>query len=141
MTTGMHRADPLVWGHGPTTFEVFLEPTCPFSVRALGKLDELLEQGGAGPVTVKIRLHSQPWHMYSGVIVRAVLAASTLTGGKEDAKAALVAIGGTARSSSSKSTAAGRTWTRRRTRSLRALRPTAGFRWQLRLQTRRCRRR
>src|SRR5271156_2284295 len=25
------RADPLVWGHGPRVFEVFLEPTCPFS--------------------------------------------------------------------------------------------------------------
>jgi hypothetical protein len=28
------RADPLVWGHGPRVFEVFLEPTCPFSVKA-----------------------------------------------------------------------------------------------------------
>ena len=25
-------ADPLIWGHGPRIFEVFLEPTCPFSV-------------------------------------------------------------------------------------------------------------
>ena len=30
------RADPLVWGHGPCVFEVFLEPTCPFSVKAFG---------------------------------------------------------------------------------------------------------
>ena len=30
------RADPLVWGHGPRVFEVFLEPTCPFSVKAFG---------------------------------------------------------------------------------------------------------
>jgi protein-disulfide isomerase len=93
MTTGIHRADPLVWGRGPRTFEVFVEPTCPFSVRALNKLDELLSKAGPDRVTVKIRLHSQPWHMYSGVIVRAVLAASTLAGGREDAKAALVAIG------------------------------------------------
>ena len=27
------RADPLVWGHGPRVFEVFLEPTCPFPSR------------------------------------------------------------------------------------------------------------
>jgi hypothetical protein len=33
------RADPLVWGHGPRIFEMFLEPTCPFSVTAFGKLD------------------------------------------------------------------------------------------------------
>jgi hypothetical protein len=40
------RADPLVWGHGPRVFEVFLEPTCPFSVKAFGKLDDLLGQAG-----------------------------------------------------------------------------------------------
>ena len=34
------RADPLVWGHGPRIFEVFLEPTCPFSVKVFGKLDD-----------------------------------------------------------------------------------------------------
>ena len=36
------HADPLVWGHGPRVFEVFLEPTCPYSVKAFGKLDETL---------------------------------------------------------------------------------------------------
>ena len=41
----MWRADPLVWGHGHRVFEVFLEPTCPFSVKAFGKLDELLALG------------------------------------------------------------------------------------------------
>ena len=40
------RADPLVWGHGPRVLEVFLEPTCPFSVRAFGNLDDLLTQAG-----------------------------------------------------------------------------------------------
>ena len=40
------RADPLVWGHGPRVFEVFLEPTCPLSVRAFGKFDDLLGQAG-----------------------------------------------------------------------------------------------
>ena len=74
------RADPLVWGHGPRTFEVFLEPTCPFSVKAFGKLDDLLHQAGEERITVKLRLQSQPWRMYSGVIVRCILAASTLEG-------------------------------------------------------------
>ncbi len=70
MTTAW-RADPLVWGRGPRVFEVFLEPTCPFSVKAFGKLDDLLGQAGEDRVTVKLRLQSQPWHMYSGVIVLA----------------------------------------------------------------------
>jgi hypothetical protein len=72
------QAQPLVWGHGPRTFEVFLEPTCPFSVRAFNKLDDLLDEVGADNVTIKIRLQSQPWHLFSGVIVRCILAASTL---------------------------------------------------------------
>ena len=87
------RADPLIWGHGPRVFEAFLEPTCPYSVKAFGKLDELLAQGGEDQVTVKVRLQSQPWHMYSGVITRCVLAASTLPGGKAAAKSVLAAVG------------------------------------------------
>ncbi|MDE1179206.1 thioredoxin domain-containing protein [Paraburkholderia sp.] len=86
------NADPLTWGHGPRVFEIFLEPTCPFSVRAFGKLDALLQQAGADRITVKLRLHSQPWHMFSGVIVRAILAASTLPGGKETAKSVMAAV-------------------------------------------------
>ena len=70
------RADPLVWGHGPRVLEVFLEPTCPFSVKAFSKLDDLLGQAGEDQITLKLRLQSQPWHMYSGVIVRCILAAS-----------------------------------------------------------------
>ncbi|MFT4047550.1 MAG: hypothetical protein QM661_12770 [Solimonas sp.] len=38
-TTG--HADALSGGHGPRMLDVFLEPTCPHSVRAFGKLDEL----------------------------------------------------------------------------------------------------
>jgi hypothetical protein len=72
--------------------DVFLEPTCPFSGRAFGKLDELLAQAGEDRITVRIRLQSQPWHMYSGVIVRCILAASTLPEGKEAAKAVLKAV-------------------------------------------------
>jgi hypothetical protein len=61
---------------------MFLEPTCPFSVKAFGKLDDLLGQAGEDQITIKLRLQSQPWHMYSGVIVRCILAASTLESGK-----------------------------------------------------------
>lgn len=91
--TGSVRAEPLIWGRGERTFEMFLEPTCPYSIKAFGKLDALLETAGEANVRVKIVLHSQPWHLYSGVIVRCVLAASTLEGGKEAAKAVLTAVG------------------------------------------------
>jgi hypothetical protein len=92
MTQPAWRADPLVWGHGPRLFEVFLEPTCPFSARAFGKLDDLLAHAGDDRITIKIRLQSQPWHMYSGVIVRCILAASTLERGKEAAKSVMTAV-------------------------------------------------
>ena len=86
------RADPLVWGHGPRVLEVFLEPTCPFSVKAFSKLDDLLGQAGEDQITLKLRLQSQPWHMYSGVIVRCILAASTLDSGKIAAKSVMAAV-------------------------------------------------
>ena len=92
MTQSPWHADPLTWGHGPHVFEVFLEPTCPFSARAFGKLDDLLAGAGADRITIKIRLQSQPWHMYSGVITRCILAASTLPAGKEAAKSVLAAV-------------------------------------------------
>ncbi|MGY5776399.1 DsbA family protein [Rhizobium sp. LEGMi135b] len=93
MTNAAWHADPLSWGHGPRIFEVFLEPTCPFSVRAFNKLDAFLAQAGEDKVTVKVRLQSQPWHMYSGVLVRCILAASTLAGGRETARKVMAAIG------------------------------------------------
>ena len=86
------RAEPLSWGRGPRLLEMFVEPTCPYSVKAFAKLDETLAAAGPDKITVKIRLHSQPWHMYSGVIVRCVVAASTLPTGKEAAKAVLTAV-------------------------------------------------
>lgn len=86
------RADPLVWGQGAKVFEAFLEPTCPFSVRAFNKFDALLDQVGEENMTLKIRLQSQPWHMFSGVIVRCILAASTLPEGKLAAKAVMRAV-------------------------------------------------
>lgn len=88
-----YRADALSWGHGPAIFEVFLEPTCPFSVKAFNKLDALLQKAGEDKITIKIRLQSQPWHMFSGVVIRAILAASTLPEGKEAAKKVMKAVG------------------------------------------------
>ena len=92
MTQTESRIDDLVWGRGAKVFEVFLEPTCPYSGRAFGKFDQLLAEVGEENVTLKLRLHSQPWHMFSGVIVRCVIAAATLTEGKEAAKAVLAAV-------------------------------------------------
>ena len=80
------RVDPLVWGHGPRQFEVFLEPTCPYSAKAFGKFEPLLAAVGEDKLTVKIRLHSQPWHMFSPVIVRAIYAAASLPAGKAAAR-------------------------------------------------------
>jgi protein-disulfide isomerase len=92
MTNTSWQADALAWGTGPRIFEVFLEPTCPYSVKAFNKLDDLLVQAGENRITIKIRLQSQPWHLYSGVIVRSILAASTLEGGKDAAKAVMAAV-------------------------------------------------
>ena len=60
--------------------------------RAFGKIDETLALAGEDRVTLKIRLHSQPWHLYSGIVTRCVIAASTLPEGKAAAKAALAAV-------------------------------------------------
>ena len=84
------HADALVWGHGPAIFEVFLEPTCPFSVRTFNKLDALLAHAGEENITVKIRLQSQPWHLYSGLIVRYILAAACKS--KDAAKKVMQAV-------------------------------------------------
>ncbi|STW67614.1 Uncharacterised protein [Klebsiella pneumoniae] len=68
MSTPSHlNAQPLVWGHGPRTFEVFLEPTCPYSVRALINSTICSMRSAADNVTIKIRLQSQPWHLFSGL--------------------------------------------------------------------------
>jgi len=85
-------ADPLTFGHGPRLFEIFLEPTCPYSCRAYGKLDALLAAAGEDAITIKLRFVSQPWHMLSGLLLRCILAASTLPGGKESARHLLATI-------------------------------------------------
>ena len=90
--TTQSAIDALVWGHGPKTLEVFLEPTCPFSAKAFVKFDELLERACPERLTLKIRLHSQPWHLLSPVVTRAILAAATSAGGKAAAKAVIAAV-------------------------------------------------
>ncbi|MGQ4878540.1 DsbA family protein [Billgrantia sp. LNSP4103-1] len=86
------HADPLIWGQGPRLLEVFLEPTCPFSVKTFRKLDDFLAQAGESQVRVRIWLHSQPWHLLSPIVIRAIAAASTLEGGKETAKRVMAAV-------------------------------------------------
>lgn len=86
------KAAELEWGRGPRVLEMFLEPTCPFSNKAFGKIKELLQTAGEDQITVKVRLQSQPWHLYSGVIVRAILAASTLDNGREAAWRVMEAV-------------------------------------------------
>ncbi|KAA0011965.1 thioredoxin domain-containing protein [Billgrantia pellis] len=86
------HADPLVWGHGPRLLEVFLEPTCPFSVKTFHKLDDFLAQAGESKVSVRIWFNSQPWHLLSPIVTRAIVAASTLDGGKETAKRIMAAV-------------------------------------------------
>lgn len=90
MTTAKNAKtpEPLELGHGPTELEVFLEPTCPFSKLAFGKLQPLLDAVGEDALTVKIRFVSQPWHLFSGVVTRTILGASAV-GGKEAGLAAM----------------------------------------------------
>lgn len=126
MTHPAWRADPLTWGHGPRVFEAFLEPTCPFSVRAFNKLDDLLAQAGDDRIIIKIRLHSQPWHMYSGVIVRCILAASTLAGGRKPPRRSWPRLPHIVKNSSSNAIAAAPTWPPHPTTSLRGSNPIAG---------------
>ena len=84
--------DPLVWGQGSKTLEVFLEPTCPFSAKAFAKFDALMERATPQRLTLKIRLQSQPWHLLSPVVTRAILAAASTAGGKNAAKAVMAGV-------------------------------------------------
>ncbi len=85
-------ADPLIWGVGGRLLEVFLEPTCPFCARTFLKLDDLLDRSGYEELSIRIWLHSQPWHLFSGFICRAIVAASTSTSGREAAKQVMAAV-------------------------------------------------
>ena len=84
--------EPLELGHGKVELEVFLEPTCPFSKIAFGKLRPLLDAVGEDRLTIKIRFVSQPWHLFSGIVTRAILAATATPGGKEAGLAAMRGI-------------------------------------------------
>lgn len=78
-------AQDLVWGNGNRRFEIFLEPTCPFSGKAFHKFKPFLDLVGEEKLSVAIRLNSQPWHTFSSVVSRAILAAAHTDGGKEAA--------------------------------------------------------
>jgi hypothetical protein len=84
--------EPLEFGHGKVELEVFLEPTCPFSKRAFGKLRPLLDAVGEDQLAIKIRFVSQPWHLFSGVVTRCILAATATPGGKQAGVAAMNAV-------------------------------------------------
>src|SRR5262245_36867833 len=75
-----HPVPPLTFGHGPTELEAFLEPTCPYSKRAFEKFPALVVAAGAERLTIRVRFLSQPWHLYSGVVTRAVLASAAACG-------------------------------------------------------------
>ena len=77
--------ESLAWGHGSRLLEVFLEPTCPHSARAFGKLMPLLDLVGEDRLTIRIHLQSQPWHLFSPLVTRAILAVSLAKGGKDAA--------------------------------------------------------
>jgi hypothetical protein len=53
-----------------------MKPTCPFSVRVFSKSDTLMADAGEEKIILKIRLQSQPWQLFSGPIVRYILAAA-----------------------------------------------------------------
>ena len=86
------KAAPLSLGHGPVELEIFLEPTCPFSKRAFEKLPALLSAVGEDKLTINIRFVSQPWHLFSGIVTRSILAASATDGGKDAALRAMSEI-------------------------------------------------
>jgi hypothetical protein len=87
-----NRPEPIALGHGKVELEVFLEPTCPFSKIAFGKLRPLLDTAGQNELTIKVCFLSQPWHLFSGIVTRSILAASATEGGKDAGLAAMKAV-------------------------------------------------
>ncbi|MCP4383839.1 MAG: thioredoxin [Hyphomicrobiales bacterium] len=83
---------PLTLGHGLAELEAFLDSTCPHSKRAFGKLQPLLDLVGADNLTIRIRFVCQPWHLFSGIVTRAILAASATEGGKNTALKAMAGV-------------------------------------------------
>jgi protein-disulfide isomerase len=91
-TQGANGPEPLELGRGKVELEVFLEPTCPFSKRAFEKLQPLLDAVGKDQLTIRIRFVSQPWHLFSGIVTRTILAATATPGGKQVGLAAMNAV-------------------------------------------------
>ncbi|MGE0522196.1 MAG: DsbA family protein [Variibacter sp.] len=83
---------PIEFGHGKAELEVFLEPTCPHSKRAFEKLPQLISAVGDSRLTAKIRFVSQPWHLFSGIVTRGILAAAATAGGTKAALQAIQAV-------------------------------------------------
>lgn len=75
--------EPIQLGRGKVELEIFLEPTCPFSKRAFAKLEPLLSAVGEDKLTIKIRFLSQPWHLFSAVVTRCILAATATEEGQQ----------------------------------------------------------
>lgn len=90
--TAKRKLKPFEWGHGTSILEIFLEPTCPFSAKAFAKIDSLISAAGSDRIKVIVRFHSQPWHMFSGIVLRSILAASTLDNGRDNSIAVMKAI-------------------------------------------------
>jgi hypothetical protein len=79
-------------GRGPAELEAFVEATCPHSKRAFGKFRPLLDAVGEDRLIIKIRFVSQPWHLFSPVVTRAILAASATEGGVATALRAMAGV-------------------------------------------------
>jgi hypothetical protein len=71
---------------------MFLEPTCPLSDRAFGKLEDLLDQAGEDRITVKVRLQAQPWQMYPAEIGAPHSGRLDPVDGKTAAKSVMAAV-------------------------------------------------
>jgi protein-disulfide isomerase len=84
--------EPIQLGHGAVELEIFLEPTCPFSKRAFAKLQPLLSSVGESELTINIRILSQPWHLFSPIVCRCIVAASATEGGRVAGLKALDAV-------------------------------------------------
>lgn len=139
MSTPSHlTAQPLVWGHGPRTFEVFLEPTCPFSVRAFNKLDDLLDEVGADNVTIKFVSSPSPGICFPASSCAAFSPLPPCRTAGSRRIRCLKPSPTTAKSLSLPTTAAGQTWTPRRSRLSSVSNAIATFRWLRRLPARSC---
>ena len=83
---------PFEWGNGKHILEIFLEPTCPYSAKAFNKIDALLAEAKENQLKVIVRFQSQPWHLFSGIIIRSILAASIMEDGRNKAISVMKAI-------------------------------------------------